>query len=74
MAEKRYTVELDMYIQADNDYMARKIAHKIADAVKDGYEVSVKTITETPFGSFNVRKLDNISKPTSKDKDEPLPF
>jgi len=72
--KKRYTVELDMYIQADNDYMARKIAHAIKDAIKDGYEVEVRSITETPFGSFNVRKLEDISKPSSKSKDEPLPF
>jgi len=74
MAKKRYTIELDMYIQADNDYMARKIAHKIADEVKEGYEVSVKTITETPFGSFNTRALDDISKPSGKNKEEELPF
>jgi len=61
--KKRYTVELDMYIQADNDYMARKIAHKIADAIKEGYEVQVKEIAETPFGSFNTRVLKDKSKP-----------
>ena len=75
MAEKkRYVVTLDMYIQANNDYMARKTAHEIADAIKDGYEVEVKEIGEQPFASMQYRKLEDISKPSDKSKEESLPF
>lgn len=70
--DKRYAVELDMYITADNDYHARIIAHKIKKAIKDGYNVDIKSIVDTPFASFNTRKLDDISEPTKKD--ESLPF
>jgi len=68
--DKRYAVELDMYITADNDYHARMIAHKIKKAIKDGYNVDVKSIYDTPFASFNTRKLDDISEPTK----EKMPF
>ena len=68
--DKRYTVELDMFITADNDYPARIIAHKIKNAIKGGYNVDIKSIVDTPFASFKTRKLDDISEPT-KDK---MPF
>ena len=32
--EKRYVVTMDMYVYAENDYMARKNAHKLADGLK----------------------------------------
>jgi len=70
--KKRYAVELDMYIEADNDYMARKIAHKIRKAIKDGYNVDIKSIVDAPFASLVTRELDDISEPISKEK--PLPF
>ena len=70
--DKRYTVELDMFITADNDYHVRMIAHKIKNAIKDVYNVDIKSIVDTPFASFNTRKLDDISEPTKKD--ESLPF
>ena len=70
--DKRYAIELDMYITADNDYHARMIAHKIKKAIKDGYDVNIKSIYDTPFASFNTRKLDDISE--QPEKDEPLPF
>ena len=72
--DKRYTVELDMFITADNDYHARMIAHKIKKAIKDGYDVEIRSIIDTPFASFNTRKLDDISKPRDKDEDKSLPF
>jgi len=68
--DKRYAVELDMYITADNDYHARMIAHKIKNTIKDGYNVDIKSIVDTPFASFNTRKLDDISEPTK----EKMPF
>ena len=32
--EKRYVVTMDMYVYAENDYMARKNAHKLAEVGK----------------------------------------
>ena len=68
--DKRYTVELDMFITADNDYHARMIAHKIKNSIKDGYNVEIRSINDTPFASFKTRKLDDISEPTK----EKIPF
>ena len=31
--KKRYAVQLDVYIHADNDYMARKKAHEYAEEI-----------------------------------------
>ncbi len=73
--KKRYVVTMDMYVYAENDYMARKRAHKLRDTL-DGYNrrPSITEIGEQPFASMSYRKLEDISEPTSKDKDEPLPF
>ena len=61
---------MDMYVYAENDYMARKRAHKIAEKI----DADVTEIGEQPFASINYRKLEDHSKPSSRDKDEPLPF
>ena len=73
--EKRYVVTMDVYVYAENDYMARKRAHKMADSLdKYGSNPSITEIGEQPFASMNYRKLEDISKPVDKVKDEPLPF
>lgn len=73
--ENRYVVTMDMYVYAENDYMARKRAHKMKDAF-DNYNrrPSITEIGEQPFASMTYRKLEDISEPISKAKDEPLPF
>ena len=73
--KKRYVVTMDIYVYAENDYMARKRAHKLRNTL-DGYNrrPSITEIGEQPFASMSYRKLEDISEPTSKDKDEPLPF
>lgn len=73
--KKRYVVSMDMYVYAENDYMARKRAHKMKDAF-DNYNrrPSITEIGEQPFASMTYRKLEDISEPISKAKDEPLPF
>ena len=73
--KKRYVVTMDMYVYAENDYMARKRAHKLRDTL-DGYSrrPNITEIGEQPFASMSYRKLEDISEPSSKDKDEPLPF
>ena len=73
--KKRYAVQLDVYVYAENDYMARKRAHKMVDSLdKYGRRPSITEIGEQPFASMNYRKLEDISKPVDKVKDEPLPF
>jgi len=74
MADKnRYTVTIDMYIDAENDYMARKKAHNIKRKIKND-TTAVIGITETPFASLQTRELDNISDITYKEDQEELPF
>jgi len=74
---KRYVVQMEMYVYADNDYMAKKRANDLRlslDNRRHSQDVVVKEIGEQPFASFNYRKLDNPhfhAKDTSKD---PLPF
>lgn len=73
--EKRYVVTMDVYVYAENDYMARKRAHKMIDSLdKYGRNPSITEIGEQPFASLSYRKLDDISRPVDKVKDEPLPF
>ena len=72
--DNRYVVTFEAYVYAPNDYMARKTSHKIADKIKDGYEVDVVEIGELPFASINYRQLEDISKPQKKKEDDRLPF
>lgn len=73
--ENRYVVTMDMYVYAPNDYMARKRAHKMADSLDNyGRNPKIIEIGEQPFASMNYRKLEDISKPSDKSKDDPLPF
>ena len=79
MADKdnRYVVAFEAYVYAPNDYMARKRAHAVNDsinAIMNVQDSDVTDIVEQPFATMGNRKLDDISKPTPKDKDEPLPF
>ena len=74
---KRYVVTMDMYVYADNDYMAKKRANDLRLSLENrrhSDDVKVTEIGEQPFASFNYRKLDD---PTFIPKDlshEPLPF
>jgi len=63
--EKRYVVTMDMYVYAENDNMARKNAHKLADGLKSKLDnqAAVLDIAEQSFGSLGNRKLNDISKP-----------
>ena len=74
---KRYAVTLDVYVYAKNDYMARKKSHELAeeiDAKHVNARANVTEIGEQPFASLAYRKLDDKSRPSNKEKDEPLPF
>jgi hypothetical protein len=74
--KKRYAVVIDTYVYAENDYMARKIAHGIKRKIY-GDHTRVIEINECPFASIETRALDNIGEPTSTSKwtdKDPLPF
>ena len=73
--ENRYVVTMDMYVYAPNDYMARKRAHKMKESMNSyGRDPKIIEIGEQPFASMNYRKLEDISKPKDKEKDDSLPF
>ena len=77
--KKRYAVQLDVYVYAKNDYMARMEAHKMAEKIDDIYvnaRTNVTEIGEQPFASLAYRKLDDKSRPSKMDGDDdkPLPF
>ena len=69
--KKRYAVVIDTYVYADNDYMARKMAHNIKRQV-NGDHTRIIEINECPFASLQTRSLDNISEPAIKETE--LPF
>ena len=74
--KKRYAVVIDTYVYAENDYMARKIAHGIKRNI-NGDHTRVVEIDECPFASLQTRSLSDISEPTSRTKwtdKDPLPF
>ena len=73
--KKRYAVQLDVYVYAENDYMARKRAHKMADKIDEKYSnarTNVTEIGEQPFASLCYRKLDYCG-PVAEESDK-LPF
>ena len=72
--KKRYAVVIDTYVYAENDYMARKIAHGIKRKIY-GDHTRVIEIDEWPFASMQTRSLNDISEPVSRTKsEEELPF
>tara|TARA_B100000963_G_scaffold167560_1_gene145564 strand:+ start:183 stop:440 length:258 start_codon:yes stop_codon:yes gene_type:complete len=80
--KKRYAVVIDTYVYADNDYMARKIAHGIKRNITGGDHAKVIEISEMPFASLQSRELEDISEPMPKDsyynslkiEEDELPF
>jgi len=74
---KRYVVQMEMYVYADNDYMARKRANDLKLSIENrrhSDQVTVKEIGEQPFASFDYRKLDNPTFTVKDTSNEPLPF
>jgi hypothetical protein len=78
MKEKRYVVTVDMYVYGNDDYTARKQAHKMIDILDYNYpnaRPSINELGEQPFATMDYRKLDDHSKPISQQKKvKPLPF
>ena len=74
---KRYVVQVEMYVYAENDYMARKRANSIKNAIdqKDYADyVKVTEIGEQAFATPNYRKLEDPSFTPKEKADKPLPF
>ena len=74
---KRYVVQMEMYVYADNDYMARKRANDLKLSIENRHhsdQVAVKEIGEQPFASFDYRKLDDPTFTVKDMSNEPLPF
>ncbi len=68
---------MEMYVYAENDYMARKRANDLRlsiDNRRHSQDVEVKEIGEQPFASTYYRKLDNPTFTPKEKNNEPLPF
>jgi hypothetical protein len=74
---KRYVVTMDMYVYADNDYMAKKRAHDLKLSIENrrhSDQVGIVEIGEQPFASREYRKLDDPLFTPKDLSNEPLPF
>ena len=74
---KRYVVTMDMYVYADDDYMARKRANDLKLSIENRLhsdQVTVSEIGEQPFASMEYRKLDDPTFTPKDTSNEPLPF
>ena len=76
----RYTVTFEVYIDADNDKHALSKGELIADNQENKYGQSwdVTELHQTPFASFNAKKVD-IQKLRREQmiksiEEDPLPF
>jgi hypothetical protein len=75
--EKRYVVQMDMYVYAENDYMARKRANDLRLNLDNRIGVQhakVVEIGEQPFGSLRYKKLDSVEFTPKDESNKPLPF
>lgn len=75
--ENRYVVTMEMYVYAENDYMAKKRANDLRlsiDNRRHSQNVEVKEIGEQPFASTYYRKLDNPVFTPKEKEEQPLPF
>ena len=74
---KRYVVKMEMYVYADNDYMAKKRANDLKLSIENrrhSDHVKVTEIGEQPFASTYYRKLDDPTFTPKDTSNEPLPF
>ena len=76
--KKRYVVVIDTYVYAENDYMARKMAHDIRKNINGDF-TRVLEIDESPYASLETRPLEDLSEPkingdTVWTEEDELPF
>lgn len=75
--ENRYVVTMDMYVYAENDYMAKKRANDLRlnlDNRIGVQNVKITEIGEQPFATMSYRKFDSVEFIKKDKSDEPLPF
>ena len=75
--DRRYVVQMEMYVYAENDYMARKRAHRMKDKINAKHvnaHTSITELGEQPFASMQFRKLEDKSQPLDNYQSAPLPF
>ena len=75
--DKRYVVTMDMYVYAENDYMARKRANDLKLSIESRHypsEVRISEIGYQPFASMVYRKLDDPTFTPKDTSNKPLPF
>jgi len=75
----RYVVTMEMYVYAKDDYMARMEAHKLEDKINRASmnaDAKISEIGVQPFASMHYKKLDDYSRPSKLDSNDPeeLPF
>jgi hypothetical protein len=74
---KRYVVTMDMYVYADNDYMAKKRANDLRLSLSNrrhSQDVEVTSIHEQPFGTLSNRRVDDFKFTPKDTSNDPLPF
>ena len=75
--DKRYVVQMEMYVYAENDYMARKRSHEMRQELDNKYpnaQTAITELGEQPFASLSYRKFKDHSMPSRKSKEDKLPF
>ncbi len=75
--DKRYVVTMDMYVYAENDYMAKKRANELRLNLDNRIGVQnakVTEIGEQPFATMSYRKFDNVEFIEKEESNKPLPF
>jgi len=74
--DKRYVVQVEMYVYAENDYMVRKRSHDIKSILGECgvTDPNIKEIGEQPFATMDYRKLDDPTFTPRDKSNDPLPF
>tara|TARA_Y100000389_G_C17451544_1_gene515190 strand:- start:2219 stop:2455 length:237 start_codon:yes stop_codon:yes gene_type:complete len=75
--DKRYVVKMEMYVYAENDYMAKKRANDLKLSIENRRHsdcIEIVELGEQPFASFEYRKIDDHTFFPKGLVDEPLPF
>jgi len=75
--DNRYVVKMEMYVYAENDYMAKKRANDLKLSIENRRHsdcIEIVEMGEQPFASFEYRKIDDHTFHPKSLVDEPLPF
>ncbi len=75
--DNRYVVKMEMYVYAENDYMAKKRANDLKLSIENRRHsdcIEIVEMGKQPFASFEFRKIDDHTFYPKSLVDEPLPF